>query len=86
MSISMAKWILSSLCASRIASLMQATFGGFPILYALLPSLPDFSSLEGSEQTDAPNCSDLSNYFHFPRCDLHGLLVEQIRNAFPVDS
>ena len=53
-----------------------------PILCPLRLSHPEFSSLEASEWTCAPNYIDSLNCSLSLRCDLHDLLVEQIPNAF----
>ena len=92
MSISVPKWTyLFFLCASRTTSFLLITLDNcragifssfFPCLCPLLPSRPEFSSLEASEQTCTPSCSDLSNWALSPRYDLHDPLVESIPNPF----
>ena len=80
-----------SLCASRMISVVLLTLVKCPCwqLFGLLPfcvhccfRIQDFSSLEASEQTCAPNGSDLSSCALSPRCDLHDLLVQSIPNVF----
>ena len=90
MSIKVAKWtFFLSLCASRITSFCLPTLSHcqtgivfssfFPC--PLLLARPEFSSLEASEQTCAPNCNDLSNCILSPLCDHHDLLVELVPHA-----
>ena len=59
-----------------------ASFRASSIPCTLLPSHPEFSSLETSEEVCVPNYNDLPNCILYLRCDLHDLLVEWIPNAF----
>ena len=91
MSIKVAQWtVLLSLSASRINSFWLPTlsncqarivFRASSIPYPLLLARPECSSLEASEQTCAPNCSDLPNCILSPLCDHHNLLADLVPNA-----
>ena len=91
MSIKVAKWtFFVSLCASRITSFWLLSlsncqsgivFRASSIPYPLLLARPEFSSLEASEQTCAPNCNDLPNCILSPLCDQNDLLVDLVPHA-----
>ena len=62
---------------------MLKLFRASSILYPLLLSHAEFSSLEALENIRVPIYSDSSNCILFPRCDhLRDLSVEMIPNAF----
>ena len=59
-----------------------ASFRASSIPCAQLPSQPEFSSLEASEEICVANLNDVSNCILYLQCDLHDLLVEWIPNGF----